>query len=98
MTDEMHHHLELQRVVTQARDPEHLCQSLKAEPEFVQILHYLQGMPPGTMAKPDYRYLKRCFNTIKDRKGLQSQLEWIAGYTVTEAIVSEFILIYNVEY
>jgi hypothetical protein len=81
MSEDMHHHLELQRVVTQVRDPESLCQSLKVEPEFIAILQYLQGMAPGTMAKPDYRYLRRCFNTIKDRKGLQSQLKWFNGFT-----------------
>ena len=45
------------------------------------MLTYLQGLPPATMAKPDYRYIKRCFTAIKERKNLGTQLEWLSGYT-----------------
>ena len=50
------------------------------ENEFGHMLKYLQGMPSSSTKKPDYAYIKKCFNAIKERKGFSSSLEWAYGY------------------
>jgi hypothetical protein len=83
MSDDIMDHMELQRIVRHSRDPEVLIGGQGAEPELIKLLSYLQAMPPGTANRPDYKYLRRVLTAIKDRKGLQSQLEWIFGYNET---------------
>jgi len=61
---------------------------LNTEPEFVNILTYLQEFPPGTSTAPDYRYIKRSFLAIKDRKGFPNSLDWVAAYHIPVPIDS----------
>lgn len=81
MSDDLQDHMELQRVVQQARDPTNLCKSRPdCEPEFAAMLSYLQGMPSSSTKKPEYSYIKKCLNAIKERKNFGSSLEWVFGY------------------
>jgi len=84
-------HMELQRIVRQVRDPEVLIGGQGAEPELIKLLSYLQSMPSGTTNRPDYKYIRRVFTAIKDRKGLQSQLEWLAGFNEVSSSHPELV-------
>lgn len=73
--------MELQRVIHQLRDPDALCMNRSdCENEFGHMLKYLQGMPSSSAKKPDYVYIKKCFNAMKEKKGFSSSLEWSAGF------------------
>ena len=48
-------------------------------------------MPPGTTNRPDYKYIRRVFGAIKDRKGLQSQLEWLSGFNEVSTSQHELV-------
>ncbi|CDW87272.1 UNKNOWN [Stylonychia lemnae] len=72
LSEDMQAHLEVQQVIHQ-RDPDTLCTDL--DPEFNSMLSYIQSC--SAKQKPDYRYIKKQLQTIKDRNNFLGQLEWI---------------------